>query len=71
MSSQAETQAEFLNLVYASLQKSAREAARIAQFTGTKLVSIDSAEPMIPEAMKAFLHALHDNPAVGSDAGTV
>lgn len=61
MRTQTEADSEFLDLVYTSLQKSAKEAKRIAEFTGTKLVSIDSAEPMIPEEMKPFLRSIRES----------
>ncbi len=57
MSTQTEEHRAFLDLVYASLVASAKEAERIAEFTGTKLVRINSAEPMIPEEMKPFLRS--------------
>ncbi len=67
MYTQNEEDSDFLDMVYTSLQKSAKEAHRIAEFTGTKLVSIDIAEPMIPEGMKEFLHSLGQTKTMDDD----
>lgn len=58
MWAQTEADKKFLELVQASLQASAKEAERLAQFTGTTLVQIDSSEPTAPEELLPFLSSL-------------
>lgn len=58
MRTQTEADRRFLELVQASLQASAKEAERLAQFTGTALVRIESSEPTIPEELVPFLSSL-------------
>ena len=58
MRTQTEADRRFLELVQASLQASAKEAERLAQFTGTALVRIDSQKPTAPEELLPLLSLL-------------
>lgn len=57
---QSEADRDFLALVQGSLLASAKEAERLATFTGTRLVRIDSTQPAVPKGlMETLLNDCH------------
>lgn len=57
MRTQTEADSAFLELVQGSLQASAKEAERLARSTGTRLIRIESTQPVVPKELLPLLSA--------------